>query len=91
MPRYEATSPFGQDLLGLRVGIDGVAVFPANGRPDPLPGTTVHLELGDEIEAPTELHFPGAYRLDAPQPQNPPPPPGAPSGPAATPAEEPAQ
>lgn len=71
MPRYEATSPFGQDLLGLSVGIDGVAVFPADGRPDPLPGSTVHLELGDEIETPGEIAFPGAYRLDTPAPSDP--------------------
>lgn len=77
MPRYRATSPFEQVLMGLSVGVDGTAVFPAEGRPDLLPGSTVALGLGDEIETAEPVAFPGAYEVDPP----------APSAPA-TPAEE---
>lgn len=77
MPRYLSTSPYEQTLMGLSVGVNGVAVFPADGRPDPVDGATVVLGEGDQIEAPTELHFPGADRVDSPTPA--PTPAGAPS------------
>lgn len=92
MPRYRSTSPFEQVLMGLSVGADKLAVFPADGRPDPVPGSTVVLGCGDEIETAGEIAFPGALRLDQP-PDAPPPPdpgPGPTPTPAATPAEEPA-
>lgn len=66
MPRYRSTSPFEQVLLGLSVGQQDVAVFPAGGRPDPVPGSTVVLGCGDEIETADEIAFPGALRLDQP-------------------------
>lgn len=68
MPRYRSTSPFEQVLMGLSVGVGGVAVFPADGRPDPIPGATVVLGCGDEIETPQPIHFPGALEVDIPTP-----------------------
>ena len=68
MPRYRATSPFEQVLLGLSVGVDGTAVWPADGRPDPAAGSTVVLAEGDEIETPEPHPFPGALEVDAPTP-----------------------
>lgn len=68
MPRYRSTSPFEQVLMGLSVGANGVSVFPADGRPDPTPGSTVLLGPGDEIETPDPLAFPGALDVGAPTP-----------------------
>jgi hypothetical protein len=68
VPRYLSTSPYEQTLMGLSVGVNGTAVFPTAGRPDPAPGSTVVLGEGDEIETAAEIHFPGAARLDTPTP-----------------------
>lgn len=89
MPRYRSTSPFEQVLMGLSVGENGVAVFPADGRPDPIAGSTVVLGPGDEIETPAPVAFPGALEVDQPAPAPPPAPTPEPA-PAPTPAEEPA-
>lgn len=66
MPRYRSTSPFEQVLMGLSVGQPGVTVWPADGRPEPVDGSTVVLGYGDEIATDQPIHFPGAYEVDAP-------------------------